>query len=167
MFLFKKNVFFSITILRYSCIMKLKKRKVYSVKKKTKSQQQRVQEQYANKETSIEKKVRLFLEDNGLYFVQEKGVYVDGTYKVYDFMVTDGREYCFLIETDGKYFHPEKYSKTLTKMQKRNYRNDRKKDKLAKRIGIPLLRLKESDIKFNFKKVEHAITDEIKRQTAG
>jgi very-short-patch-repair endonuclease len=145
--------------------MKLKKRKVYRIKK-SKSQQTRVREQYGNKETSIEKKVRTYLEGNGIYFVQEKGIYIDGIYKVYDFMVTNGRDYCFLIEADGTYFHPEKYSSKLTKMQKKNYYNDKKKNKIAKKIGIPLLRFKESDIRFNFKKVKDAITKEIKRQTS-
>ena len=152
-----------------------KKNKQKYLKKKKKAI--KVLKSYQNKETSIEKKIREFLENEGIFFKQEYGVecYVKEKrrYKVYDFYVSGtnakGSIYHFLIEADGDYWHgsaylegDKPYSK-LTKIQKSNIRNDKLKTNIAKQIGLPLLRFKEKDIKFNFDKVKDDILNMINK----
>lgn len=125
------------------------------------------------KETSIERKVRTFLEKNGIPFEQEKFLKNSkGRWKCFDFYVSDGVNYSFLIECDGDFFHGHEFfegTKTLSglkKTQRKNYYNDKRKNKLAEELGIPLLRFWEKDIKFAFNKnVGKKILAEIKRQT--
>lgn len=121
------------------------------------------------KETSIEKKVRKYLENSGIPFEPEKFIKHKNKWKCYDFFVSDGVNYTFLIECDG-WFHgwdkngEEIPDSKLCKIQRKNKRNDRVKDNIAKELGIPLIRLKENDIKWNFKKITHKIRNEIKKQ---
>jgi very-short-patch-repair endonuclease len=147
--------------------------KIYSPKKKTnKAKKERARknlQQYINpdgsrKESSIEKKMREFLEDYGLYFKQEKFLQWHGKWKSYDFYVTDGEHYNILIECDGEYYHPDEGQRKLNKLQRQNRRNDNFKDELAKAFGIPLLRFREKQIKFKFDEVRKAILAEIERQ---
>ena len=79
--------------------------------------------------------------------------------------------YHILCEVDGSFWHAADYLEgkqsydSLTPIQKKNLRNDKFKDKLAKHIGIPLIRIKENDIKINTQKIIDIIEEEIKRQT--
>lgn len=68
----------------------------------------------------------------------------------------EGMDIDLIIEVDGDYYHsnPDKYSEDkLNKLQLRNKRIDEQKNEWAMLNGIPLLRLWESDIKGNRKKV--------------
>lgn len=137
------------------------KTKMYKAKKKKAIKQLK---SYRGKETSIEKKVREFLDQIGLYYEQEYAIKhtlknrKTELYKVYDFMIegvnAEGQRYKFLVECDGSYWHGQDYleGKTtkLTKIQKSNIRNDKVKDKIAKEKGIPLVRLTETEIKWDF-----------------
>jgi len=61
----------------------------------------------------------------------------------------------FCIECDGSYWHAEAYQEgdqkysELTKIQKKNLRNDKFKNMMMHELGIPLLRFSETDIKRN------------------
>lgn len=114
------------------------------------------------KESSIECKVRLFLENSNIPHQSEKFIQYKNKWKCYDFLITDGLNYTFLIECDGDFWHdPE----GTHKIQKKNIRNDKLKNKIAKQLGIPLLRFTESEINFNFKNVKEQIENEILRQS--
>lgn len=146
--------------------------KVYSTKKTTKKKKRLSDKlkEYKNpdgtrKESSIEKKIREWLESSGIYFKQEKFLQYKGKWKSYDFIVTDGLNYTFLIEADGEYFHPDEQKRNLNKMQKKNQKNDLFKDELAEKFGIPLLRFREKEIRNNFHLVAEKILAEIKRQS--
>ena len=54
-------------------------------------------------------------------------------------------EYNTLLELDGDYFHKETYKECVYPIQKRNLKNDRKKDLIAKNNGYKLIRIKEKD----------------------
>jgi len=107
------------------------------------------------KETSIERRIRVLLDSMGLYYVQEKKLTWKNKNRYFDFFVTDGLNYSFLIENDGDYWHATEYTegimkyKDLTAVQKKNLRNDKFKTNMAKELGIPLLRFTESEIKNN------------------
>lgn len=146
---------------------KLSKQKYLKKKKKA----IKTLESYKGKESSIEKKIREFLDREGVFYQQEYGIecYIKERryYKVYDFYVSGtnnkGNMFHFLIEADGDYWHgtdylegQKSYSK-LTKIQKRNIKNDKLKTNIAEKIGLPLLRFKEKDIKYKFNKVEDEI----------
>jgi len=112
------------------------------------------------KESKIEKKVRLFLEQEGYPYIQEYGITYKNRYKSYDFYISDGVNYTFLVEVHGDYWHAydyhqgtESHSK-LSKIQKKNLRNDKLKEKIAKEKGLPLLVIWETDIKRNFRKIK-------------
>ena len=141
--------------------------------RKRKAQAIKVVKSFEGCESSIEKKVRELLTAEGIYHIQEYSVRhtlkgkTKENYKVYDFCVRGtnkkDKQFMFLIECDGTYWHghaylegTKPYSK-LTKIQKRNLKNDKLKDKIAKEIGMPLLRLKECDIKFNINGVKDDI----------
>lgn len=156
--------------------MKAKTHKIYgrgtkkrTIKKALKSYTD--QETGERKESSIERKVRVFLESANIPHVPEKFVeYKEGKWKCYDFLVTDGLNYTFLIECDGWWHGLDSNGELLPtnkllKIHKKNQRNDKRKDKIAKKFGIPLLRIKESDIKNNFQYVKKIIQEEIERQT--
>jgi G:T-mismatch repair DNA endonuclease (very short patch repair protein) len=152
-----------------------KKNKDKYLKKKKKAI--KILKSYEGKETSIEKKIREFLDKEGIYYKQEYGVecYVKEKrhYKVYDFYISGtnekGNMFHFLVEADGDYWHGSAYLEgntpysKLTKIQKRNLRNDKLKTNIAKQIGLPLLRFKEKEIKFNFDKVQKDIKDLIEK----
>lgn len=112
-------------------------------------------------ESSIERKVRELLESLGIPFIQEKKLQWKGKWKSFDFYVSDGLNYSFLIECDGDYWHNENGK---TKIQKKNIANDKFKNELAQHFGIPLLRFKEKEIKTNINKIKQEIKNEIKRQ---
>jgi len=122
-------------------------------------------------ETSIEKKIRKFLEKNNIPFTPEKFIEYHGKWKCYDFLITDGLNFTFFIEADGDYYHCTEYHEgkiafsKLSKVQKKNYYNDKRKNFIAKKLGIPLLRFNEKQIKNGFQQVSESIFDEIYRQT--
>lgn len=126
-------------------------------------------------ETLIEKKMRIFLESAGIYYVPQYAIEckIAGQryFKTYDFFITGinryGVEFAILIECDGDYFHARKYQEgevsrsKLSKLQRKNLRNDSLKNNIAKRRGFPLLRFFERDIKWNFDMVKQTIFDTI------
>jgi len=138
----------------------------YSHKKKRKTLKKQLKgyknKDGSQKENSIERKVRLFLENEGLYYIREYGITYNKKYKSYDFCITDGLNYFFLIEADGDFWH--KTEGELNKIQKKNKKNDLLKDKIASEMGIPLIRLKESEIKYQMENVKQKIYEEIERQ---
>jgi len=145
--------------------------------KKKKKKAIKMLDSYKGKESSIEKKIREFLQKEGIHFIQEYGVNhilrKKPLYKVYDFYLSGvndkGNQYNFLIETDGFFFHAHEYLEgnlaysKLSKLQKRNLRNDKLKNEIAKSIGLPLLRLKEKDINNNFQLIKETIYNMINR----
>lgn len=159
-------------------IKKAKRKKEYQAKKKRaiKTLARYKDENGCQKESSIEKKVRLFLEKNNIPFIQEYAIkhtlknHKKELYRKYDFYVSDGLNYTFYLELDGSYFHAEAYHEglipksKLNKMQRKNILNDSKKNRIAEEKGVPLLRFWESTINKNFKEVERGIFAEIKRQ---
>lgn len=72
--------------------------------------------------------------------------------KIYDFFLPD---YNIIIEVDGDYFHgnPELFEE-MNKMQKRNIKNDKYKDMLARGLGYQLERVWENDLKNNYEQVK-------------
>jgi very-short-patch-repair endonuclease len=114
------------------------------------------------KETGIERRMRVLLDSMGLYYIQEKAFSLNGKTRIFDFYVTTGTM-SFCIECDGNYWHAtayqegdQKYSE-LSKLQKKNLRNDKLKNNMMHELGIPLLRFSETDIKRNIKYVEERI----------
>lgn len=145
--------------------MRKKKHKVYTRTKRRTIKT--ILESYSDengkhKESSIEKKVRLYLESEGIPHIPEKFIEYKGKWKSYDFIVTDGLNYTFLIECDGNFWHDPNGQH---KIQKKNIRNDKFKDKAAKHLGIPLLRFTETEINSDFEKIKEKIHNEITRQT--
>ncbi len=127
----------------------------------------------SRRESSIEQSVRLLLDSMNLFYTQEyplKGfISKNGIeyYKVYDFMVTDGSTYKFLIEVHGDYFHYFEHqvnNRNLskgTKLQIKNVKNDKIKEQLAASKGIPLLIIWENEIKTNIEQVKLKIQNMI------
>ena len=72
--------------------------------------------------------------------------------KIYDFYLPD---YNIIVEVDGDYFHgnPVLFEEA-SKMQKRNIKNDKYKDTLARGLGFQLERVWESDLKNNYEQVK-------------
>jgi len=125
------------------------------------------------RESSIEQTIRLLLDSMNLFYTQEFPVKGQLTpngpeyYKQYDFMVTDGSQYKFLIEVHGDYFHylehqvNDKALSKGTKLQQKNVKNDHIKEKLAASKGLPLMIIWESEIKTNLGSVKNKIQDMI------
>jgi very-short-patch-repair endonuclease len=141
--------------------------------KKAKAKAIKNLQQYKNadgtqKENSIERRVRVLLDSMGLYYIQEKIFIYKGRAKKFDFYVTDGINYTFCIECDGDYYHASAYQEgdqkysDLTKIQRKNLRNDKFKNNMLKELGIPLLRFKEKDIKNNIDLVKEQIEKQVK-----
>ena len=155
--------------------MNLTKYKKQCKKNKKKKAIKTMQQYSHDSETSIEKAIRIYLQDSGIFFVQEYPIKMTfrkiERYKVYDFYVSgmtrNGNQFQFLAECDGFYFHSHKYLEgnqaysKLNGMQKKNLKNDKLKNEMAKHLGLPLLRLKEKDIKYRFKDVKKEIWDMI------
>ncbi|HQM97378.1 MAG TPA: hypothetical protein PK705_10270 [Clostridia bacterium] len=114
------------------------------------------------KETGIERRMRVLLDSMGLYYIQEKAFSLNGKTRIFDFYVTTGTM-SFCIECDGDYWHAtayqegdQKYSE-LSKLQKKNLRNDKLKNNMMKELGIPLLRFTETDVTRNIDYVKRRI----------
>jgi len=118
----------------------------------------------SRRESSIEKKIRIFLERENIPFIQEYPICRNNKLRYYDFLITNG-QVSFAIEVHGKYWHcldylegKKPYNK-LTKTQKKNLRNDKFKTNMVKKLGIPLLILWEDDINYKFVKTTKKIID--------
>lgn len=84
--------------------------------------------------------------------------------RFYDFFLPKSR---LIIEVDGDYWHgnPEKYDENeLKKHQIRAQRVDEHKNKWALLHGIPIIRIWESDIRKNPKKVMKMLKEELNIQ---
>lgn len=62
-------------------------------------------------------------------------------------------EYNTLIEFDGSFFHKETLKECIYPIQKRNFKNDKKKNWIAKNNGYKLIRIKELDYITSVKKL--------------
>lgn len=154
----------------------MKKVRVYSTKKrKPKKQVRTMLKQYRNKdgtkvETKPERLIKEVLRELGISFQQEYGIKYEKYYRVYDFYCYVQDRYSLLIECDGCFFHAKEYyteDKPLSKLhkiQRKNIRNDKLKTKIAKELGIPLLRFWEDDIKNNPNKCKEQIQALIEKQ---
>jgi very-short-patch-repair endonuclease len=153
-----------------------KKIKTYSPKKKKRKPQVRtLLKKYREKdgtkvETEPERLMKVILRNMGIAFTPEHPITHGKHYRVYDFYCYSMDEYCFMIETDGSWWHAKEYyteNKPLSKLhkiQRKNIKNDKLKNKIAKERGIPLLRFWEDDIKKNPEKCRKAILEEVERQ---
>lgn len=123
-----------------------------------------------HKETSIEREIRLLLQSSNIPFLQEfnlKNKYYD--FLIFDYISDDIQIPIGLIEVNGDYFHAReyiventKYTK-LTRVQKRNVQNDKKKRALAEDHKIPLLYIWEKEIKEDMKQVKKKLLNFIKK----
>ena len=122
------------------------------------------------KESKPEIRVKYILRSLGVLFEQEYKIRYLKSFKSYDFYCFKQGEYKLLVEIDGQYWHAYDYQEghvplsKLSKLQRRNIRNDRKKDILAKKSGIKLLRFWEKDIKTRVGWVKKQIVNEIEQQ---
>ena len=114
------------------------------------------------KENSIERRVRVLLEDMVLHFTQEKSFIWSGKKRVFDFYVNDGTM-SVAIEIMGTYWHSIHYLEgkqpysELSKLQKKNLRNDKFKALMMKELGIPLLTFTEDEVNKNIHYVRERI----------
>lgn len=155
----------------------MNKIKVYSPykKKKRKPQIRTLLKKYRNEdgskvETEPERLMKNLLRSMGVTFIQEHGIKYKNHYRVFDFLCELPDEYCFLVECDGDFWHAKEYyteDKPLSKLhkiQRKNIRNDKLKNKMAKELGIPLLRFWEDEIKNDPDKCKKKIQALIERQ---
>jgi len=142
------------------------------MKRKTKYQKSKARAiknlaQYKNedgtqKENSIERRIRVLLDSMGLYYEQEKRLTWKGKTRYFDFYITDGLNR-FIIEAMGKYWHAFEYHEglkkkmELTKLQRKNLRNDKFKAQMTQALGIPVLYLWEDEIKNNIESIKTKI----------
>lgn len=133
-----------------------------------------------NGTTSIEEKMKDLLEKMNLNYIKEAPLKSIKKVKYYDFYVYNEingiKQFEFLIECHGNYWHPVIFyedgteelntKKKLSKIQKRNIKNDRYKIRLTKRLKIPLLIFYETDINKNITKIQKRIEKEIFNQSS-
>lgn len=62
-------------------------------------------------------------------------------------------DYNVLLEFDGSYFHKSTYKECIYPVQKRNLKNDKYKDFIAKKNGYKIIRIKELDYVTSIKKL--------------
>lgn len=86
----------------------------------------------------FEKRLYLVLDNENIKY--EAQYEVGGKY--YDAYLPD---YNVLLEFDGDYFHKESIKECIYPIQKRNFKNDKKKNYIAKNNGYKLIRIKELD----------------------
>ena len=138
--------------------MTLKKRK--PEKRYRKFFEETEEGKWVKKETEPEKIMRELLGELGFAFQQEYKVCINKFTKVYDFFVYQEDSYCFFIEVDGDFYHAKEALEKKTKLkkwQRKNVNNDKLKNKIAKELGIPLVRVWESDIKNDKEKVKEEL----------
>ena len=123
----------------------------------------------SHKENKIEARMRQIIESLGLFYEAEKCIEWKGKWKRFDFYITNGM-YKILIECDGTYYHAQAYHEgnvalnSLSKLQRKNIRNDKFKNEMCKVLGIPLLRFWEDIITRNASEIITCINEEITRQ---
>ena len=104
-----------------------------------------------------------FLDKEGYTYIRQYKAEDIGRY--YDFAVQAENGLTFLIEVDGDYFHGHNLVyEEKNPMQKRNEKVDKIKDEWAEMRGIPLVRIWESDINNNPKKVRNLLKKLIKSE---
>lgn len=123
-----------------------------------------------HKETSIEKKIRLLLQSCKIPFIQEfklKNKYFD--FLIFDYINEDIQIPVCIIEVNGDYFHAREYIieqkkpyTKLTKIQKRNVQNDKKKKFIAQEYKFPIIHIWETDIKKDMKCVKKQLMSFLK-----
>lgn len=94
----------------------------------------------------FEKRMYLILDTENIKYIPQYEL--NGKY--YDAYLPD---YNILLEFDGDFWHKSSLSECRYKVQKRNYKNDRYKDSLAKNKGYKLIRVKRSEYITSIKKL--------------
>jgi very-short-patch-repair endonuclease len=94
----------------------------------------------------FEKRLYLVLDNEKIKYVPQYEV----DRKIYDAYLPD---YNVLLEFDGDYFHKKTYKECIYPIQKRNFKNDKKKNWIAKNNGYKLIRIKELDYITSVKKL--------------
>lgn len=105
---------------------------------------------WEQRETNIEKKVRILLEQNNIEYLQEFSIWFGHKKRIYDFYcykIDENKKkiYEVLLEVHGKYWHGESYVKGLKTKKKlnitqiKNIKNDKLKIKIAEKRNIPLI----------------------------
>lgn len=124
-------------------------------KNSKKEKAEKMLESYMNedgtrKQTKIEAQVEQMLLKLKINYMPEYAFHG----KYYDFMAfCNEPNMCFFIEVHGSYHHAQDYiegkvpKSKISKYQKKNVKNDKYKEKLAKEKGIPLLILWEKELK--------------------
>lgn len=92
------------------------------------------------KPNKFEQSMYDILEQEGIEY--EREYQIPNTSKWFDCMLLNTN---ILIELDGDYWHPLTLNECKSKMQIKNYKNDRFKDKLALRHGFKLIRIRQSE----------------------
>lgn len=134
---------------------KIRKKDLFGVNKQNKLKKK--SRSLKKKNTEPEKKMYSILSKIGIYFETEKIV---GN-KIFDFFIPSIN---LLIEVDGDYWHgnPDKYNKKeYNKIQKRNRRNDKYKNSIAKVNGFELKRFWENDLLNSEQKILNEISNDI------
>lgn len=98
--------------------------------------------------TAPERNFALILEELGIQYETQK--IVGG--KIYDFYIPDKN---MLVEADGIYWHSkDKELKDMSRVQKKIFFNDLRKDAIAKKLGFELERVWEDDLQEKYEEVK-------------
>lgn len=150
-----------------------KKKVVGNKKKKTKAtdkrlpQKPKVKKKRSHPAFGTSKAEQDFAKD----FLDKLGVRYEWQYEAreigrfYDYYLPD---YRILLEYDGEYYHPDKNlygNDELNPMQKHNRRVDEVKDRWALLHGIPLIRIREKDVREHPEKVMKMLRERLKIQS--
>jgi len=92
------------------------------------------------KANKFEQSMYNILDKEGIKY--EREYQIPNTSKWYDVYLS---EYHCLVEFDGDYWHPLTINECKSKMEIKNYKNDRFKDKLALKYGFKLIRIRQSE----------------------
>lgn len=128
---------------------------------------------YSKRESKVERETRLILDSLGFPYHQEFNIKYKKHNKFYDFFVfSEDKTIAFIVECHSYWHYPDRlpdYQKLIeiqneksgkkkrvkkkpTKTQKKNMRNDKLKEKMAKVLGIPLIVVWEHELE-NYPKV--------------
>lgn len=91
-----------------------------------------------NGETSLEKKLYKFLDDNGIRYTRQYEL----CGKLFDAYLT---EYNILLEFDGEFWHKKTLEECIYDFQKTSFYNDKLKTKIASDHNISLYRIRENE----------------------
>jgi len=112
---------------------RVKNLKSYFKYNNTKKQRKR------QKPNNFERGMYSIMSNDNLIFITE--FQIPSTTKFYDAYLP---EYNILLEFDGDYYHKDTLMECINKMQIKNFKNDRYKDRLAFKHGYKLVRIKQS-----------------------